>query len=290
MPLRLTVALACALSWMAFSAGPAAAGDENCWSVGPDGGVVYTCERPGEPGEPGQPGDPGGGSTEPTCELTPPGTFCYGMNSCYYKEVVTPFAPPKGPKPSPDADWKVRVCIGANLAESFEAVWIDPAQPQPPSLAEQAETAFGQLDPNLGTLSVNPTTRSLVTLPTWFWAEGLSGDSLTGSSAFGLVAIATPDHLEITPGDGSATITCPWSTEESDACSHGYERSSATRGTASVDGHDAYAATGEAVWRVEFEMNGTPVNIPGAPTELRGQPMNTGVWVTESQAIVVGRG
>ena len=88
----------------------------------------------------------------------------------------------------------------------------------------------------------------------------------------------------------SATITCAWTTTRTDACSHAYERSSQTRGTALLRGHDAYAATGEAVWTVEFEMNGTPVNIPGAPTELRGQPMDAAVWVAESQAVVIDRG
>jgi hypothetical protein len=137
---------------------------------------------------------------------------------------------------------------------------------------------------------VNPTTRSLVTLPTWFWADGLTGGALTGSSAFGLVAIATPDHLEVDPGDGSDTVSCPWATRRSDTCSVAYERSSAGRGTTTVAGHDAFAATAEPVWRVAFELNGTPVNIPGAPTELRGPATDAAVWVAESQALVVDRG
>lgn len=287
LPLRLVTALTCALAWMAFTPTPASAGDESCYEYGPTGELVYVCEDPGEPGEPGEPGDPGGGGAEPSCELVPPATFCMGETPCWYKAVVTPYAPPQSPKPSPDADWKVRLCLPGPTAE---AVWIDPGEPQPPTLAEQAETAFGQLAPGQATLAVNPTTRSLVTLPTWFWADGLTADTLTGSSAFGLVALATPDHLEVSPGDGSATITCAWTTTRTDACSHAYERSSQTRGTALLRGHDAYAATGEAVWTVEFEMNGTPVNIPGAPTELRGQPMDAAVWVAESQAVVIDRG
>jgi hypothetical protein len=222
----------------------------------------------------------------------PPATFCMGSTPCYMIEGRVPYRAPAGRRPSPEHEWMIRICNGANLAQSFDPIWVGPGdEPQPPSLAEQAVTAFGNLNPGLGTLAVNPTTRSLVTLPTWFWADGLSGEELTGSSAFGLVAIATPDHLEVDPGDGSGLVTCPWTTTQTEACSHGYERSSAGRGSTTVDGHDAYAASGVAVWDVVFELDGTPVNIPGAPTQLRSpQPMNTGVWVTEAQAIVVDRG
>lgn len=293
LPLHVLTALACALSWVAFAPTAPAQADPCVVQDPVTGQITYVCHDNGggnDPGDPGDPGDNGGGSSEPSCDLKPPGTFCLGLNSCYWRDSVVPFAPPKGPKPAPDAEWKVRVCIGANLAESFEAVWIDPTEPQPPSLFEQAATAIGNLAPPTGTLAVNPTTRSLVSLPTWFWADGLTGDELTGSSAFGLVAIATPDYIEVDPGDGTGVVQCPWTTTQSDTCSHGYERSSATRGTASVDGHDAYAASGTPVWSIAFEINGTPVNIPGAPTDFRGQPMNAGVWVAESQAVVTGRG
>jgi hypothetical protein len=164
-------------------------------------------------------------------------------------------------------------------------VWVGGDEPQPPSLQEQAQTAFGQLNPALGTLSANPATTSLVSLPTWYWAQGLDGQ-LTGSSAFGLRAIADPDHLEVDPGDGSGALTCPWTTTESDTCSHVYDRASSVSGTTAVDGHKAYAVTAEPVWTVRFEMNGTPVNIPGAPTELRGPQMTKAERVAEVQALV----
>jgi hypothetical protein len=270
--------------------GAPAAHAEECPYFNSEGQLVYCQTDPGEPGEPGEPGDPGTGGGEPTCDLAPPATFCMGSNACYMIEGKVPYRAPEGPRPSPEHTWMIRICNGENLAQSFDPIWVGPNDPQPPSLAEQAQTAFGQLDPGTGTLTVNPTTRSLVSLPTWFWADGLTGDALTGSSAFGLVAIATPDHLEVDPGDGTGVVQCPWTTTKSDTCSHEYSRSSATRGTAAVDGHDAYAATGEPVWSVAFELRGNPVNIPGAPTELRGAPMDAGVWVAESQAVVTSRG
>lgn len=41
---------------------------------------------------------------------------------------------------------------------------------------------------------------------------------------------------------------------------------------------------------MRFELNGNPVNIPGAPTELRGPQMNAAVRVVESQALVTNVG
>ena len=264
-----------------------ASADPDCTMVQqPDGSIDYECTEGGDGGEPGDPG--GGGTSEPTCSMLPPATFCQGTNSCYYDPHVIPYAPPKGPKPSPDATWEMLYCTTALGGYGTPvATWIDGNEPRPPTLGEQAQTAFGELNPVLGTLGANPKAHSLVTLPTWFWAEGLQGN-LTGSSAFGLVAIAEPDHLEVTPGDGSALLQCEWVTTKSDTCSHAYERSSAVSGTTTVDGRRAYAATAEPVWTVSYELNGNPLNVPGAPTELRGPQMTSGVRVAEVQATVTG--
>jgi len=206
---------------------------------------------------------------------------------CFYKENVVPFAPPQSKPPKKDSDWRVRMCLALGVgAWMGEALWMDDNEPEPPSLQEQAQTAFGQLQVPGATLTVNPTTRTLVSLDTWFWAGGLSADELTGSSAFGLVAIATPDHLELDPGDLSGDVPCDWVTERSDTCSYAYPISSEANGTTTVDGHGAYAASGQAVWEVNFEMNGNPVTIPGSPTELRGPPMNAAVRVNEVQSVV----
>jgi hypothetical protein len=269
-----------------------AAAEPDCHPVQqPDGSIGYECTEGGDDGQPGTPGggSDGGGTTQPTCDLRAPATFCLGERACWIKDNVVPFAPPKGPPPTKDADWHVQMCYpNGEGPPSGEAVWDDEA-PEPPTLAEQARTAFGQLNPALGTLGANPQAHSLVSLPTWFWADGLAGE-LTGSSAFGLVAIAQPDHLEVTPGDGSATLTCDWVTTKSDACSHSYTRSSAVAGTTEVDGRRAYAASAVPVWTVSYEMAGAPVNIPGAQLELVGPEMTTGVRVDEVQATVTRTG
>ena len=285
---RILVALSATLAFLVVT-GPTASAAE-CIKEEPvqkpDGTIVYECVKWSEDGEPGDEGNDGG-PVEPTCDLVAPATFCMGQTPCYYKENVVPFAPPKSKPPKKDSEWKVRMCRNSPFGGAFmgEAVWMDETQPQPPSLQEQAQTAFGQLQAPGAHLSFNPTTRTLVSLDTWFWADGLSGGELTGSSAFGLVAIASPDHLDLDPGDGSASLTCDWVTAQSDSCSYAYPRSSEANGTTSVD-HGAYAANGQAVWDVRFEFNGNPVNIPGAPTELRGPQMNTPVRVVESQSLV----
>jgi len=286
---RLVPVLAMVAAGLLLPAGPAAA-DKVCRPVQqPDGSIGYECTETGGTGQPGKPGGSTGGPSEPTCDLRAPATFCVGEQACWIKDNVAPFAPPKSPPPSKDADWHVQMCYPPGEGPpSGEAVWDEEA-PEPPSLAEQARTAFGQLRPALGSLGANPKAHSLVSLPTWFWAEGLAGE-LTGSSAFGLVAIARPDHLEVTPGDGAGTLTCDWVTTKSDACSHSYTRSSAVAGTTEVDGRRAYAVTAVPVWTVSYEMGGTPVNIPGAQLELRGPQMTTGVRVDEVQATVTRTG
>ena len=249
----------------------------------PDGSISYVCTDGTSTGTPGEPG--GGGASTPSCTLLPPATFCDGTTPCYIKDNVAPYAPPQGPPPSKDAQWHVVMCF-SGATWSGTAVWDNTKKPQPPSLQEQALTAFGALRPPTAQLRFNPDHRTLVYLDTWFWAEGLSAGPLTGSSAFGLVARATPDHLELDPGDGSGPTTCPWTTSRSAQCSYVYPRSSVSGSTHGDDGQPAFAATARPVWTVTFAVNGTPVTIPGAPTELKGPTSTAAVEVAETQAIV----
>jgi len=57
--------------------------------------------------------------------------------------------------------------------------------PQPPPLRDHAVEATGQIKMPSAVLSFNPTARTLVNLDTWFWAQGLHGGEMRGSSAFG---------------------------------------------------------------------------------------------------------
>jgi len=137
-------------------------------------------------------------------------------------------------------------------------------------------------------LEFNPPRRTLVNLDTWYWAQGLTGAELRGTSAFGLVAIATPGRLEVTPGDGSASFTCAWVTAKSDRCLYTYRRASVGGPLTGANGRPAYEATGRATWTLRFEDNGAPVTIDGAPTEINGPAMTSAVEVSEVQTLVTG--
>jgi hypothetical protein len=106
-------------------------------------------------------------------------------------------------------------------------------------------------------------------------AQGLHGGELGGSSAFGLVAVATPARLEVTPGDGSAVRKCPWVTVKSDRCAYAYRRSSVGGTALGQGGAPAYEASAQAFWTVRFELNGAPdrrgeVGAAWSVDDLRG--------------------
>lgn len=218
----------------------------------------------------------------PSCDIksASPATFCWGSNPCYYKTSVVPYLPPPPPAQVPGAAWHVRMCFLSGQpgsAPTGTALWIGQA-PQPPPLLDQSVEATGQIGMPSAVLSFNPTARTLVNLDTWFWAQGLKVRDLRGSSAFGLVAIATPDRLKITPGDGSAMRTCPWVTvrpqvpaDQPGPCSYAYSRSSIGGSARGPNGGPAYRASARAVWRLRFELNGAPVIIPGAQAVLSGR-------------------
>ena len=286
----LVAVLAASLS---LSAGPVAADPPSC--VGDDGGT-YVCTQPGGDDDPGGPtGDDNGGGTTPagpTCELYADFTFCSGTRACRMIEWQVPYKLPDGPKPQPDSVPLIREC---NLGDPavygpfpLEIYWSDDGEPQPPTLAEQAQTAIGQLDLSLPALMTSPDGRTVVNFPTWYWLDGAETRQV-GTSAFGLRAIATVSQVRVDPGDGSGPLDCPWvSTAEQaeDSCSYTYPRDS-DDGTATYRGRPADVATASATWDVRFVYNGTPVaNIPGAPDTLPGPVSEAVVRVDQVQSLV----
>lgn len=267
----------------------------------PDGS--YTCTVPGGGGGPGTPGTPGGGDgggggpATPTCQLYADYTYCRGVYAC----KPLPWDPtrydlPPGEPPTPGATPEVYVCDlgGPDIQGPVAPVVQWPGEaPQPPSLAEQAQTAVGQIDLPLLTLRTSPAGRTVVNLPTWFWVEGAGvGGPETGSSAFGLVAIATLQQLEVDPGDGRGWQTCPLVASAEDAeesCSFTYDRASWT-GSASHEGRPAHEAAVRSRWQLRFEVGGNPVTVPGAPTELTGPTATAVVRVDEVQSVVRSTG
>ena len=262
----------------------------------PDG--TYSCvvvDGGGDGGSDGGDDDGGGGTAEPACQLWGQFTYCAGTRACRDIPWHPPYALPKGPKPHPDSEPAIRECDlgepGLYGPYPIEIYWSDPGQPQPPSLYEQALAAIGQIDLTIPELVTSPSGRTLVHIPVWYWLASGDGDR-TGSSAFGLVATAVLDHLEVDPGDGSGTLECPWVTSAEQAeeqCSHTYDLPS-DRGSATWGGRPAFLASVTAVWTLSFEINGTPVTIPDAPATLTSEASTAPVRVDEQGAVVTDVG
>lgn len=164
--------------------------------------------------------------------------------------------------------------------------WYTPPQA---SLADLARQAFGSLTAPAFTVGYNPPGRAVVGVPTWFWAQTGQGGVITGSSALGVVAVGTPSRVEVDPGDGSAVLSCPWSTTESATCSYTYGRSSAGRPVGS-GGLPSYTARMRLVYEVRFENNGTLLQVPGLPTTLESPWQDTSLPVAEIQSVVTSTG
>ena len=101
-----------------------------------------------------------------------------------------------------------------------------------------------------------------------------------GSSAEGLVAIATPAATDWDPGDGSGVITCAGAGQpytagaESGGCTHRYMKMS--------PGYDGQVTRH---WTVRYEVGGAVVDIPGAAVAL---DVTTPFTITVVETQVVG--
>lgn len=264
-----------------------AVADPPCTTVpmpGSDAGYGCVEITPGGGGDDGDPG--GGGSSQPTCDLQSPATWCDGTIPCWTQPVLPPLLLPEGEPPTPESEALVDMCLWGGAMHPVRIYWSRPGEPETPPLQEQARTATGQLKLQLPPLSTSPTTRTLVNLPTWYWIEGGQAEQV-GTSAFGLRAIATISSLHVATGDGT-TIDCPWTTSSAQAeddCTYTYRRAS-NDGSATQNGKPAYTVSATSTWDLRFEMNGVAINIPGAPTTLEGPPSTAVLRVAESQSVV----
>jgi len=297
------LALTLAVAGMTLLAAAPSSAAKVCkaWVTTSEGRVEYTvvpCPGEGDDGGTGGSGSDSG-SSGPSCYLGRQAAFdydnafCKGDLSCYdfvpspsYEEDSWPDRPAGT---DDDAVYSSRACFTQPPAEdlvSFDYLWITPDDG--PTLAEQADEAFGALDAPSFTLAFNPPTRAVVGVPTWFWAQGATGGALHGSSAAGLVAVATPDHMDVDAGDGSGVRACAFSVAQSDTCSTTYMRSSAGRSTRTSAGDPAYDARMRLVYSVQFLQGGKPISIPGAPTQFSSGWQDALVPVAEVQSVVTG--
>jgi len=266
---------------------PVAATADECWQeVQVSPGIfkyVNTCLDSGSGGTGAGGGSgSGGGAAEPTCTLTGLADYCIGVNACWANvpSAMDPAEWPEETRPSPDAIYTYQSCTPDTTLTGW--AWYEA---ETVSVADLARQAFGSLAAPPFTLAFNPPGRAVVGLETWFWAATGQSAAIQGSPAMGVVAIGQPDRLEIDPGDGSGTVSCPWVTAESDACSHTYSRSSAGR-PAGASGQPAYTARMRLVYDVRLEMNGAPLDVPGIPTTLESTWQAVPVPVAEVQSLV----
>lgn len=264
------------------------------WGQKPNGsmGWVEVCEDSG--GDEGEDtgGDNGsGGDNEPTCDLSqvegegPAGsvTWCQGTEACWGN--IPSLNPPEtwedlagGPSPGEGYIVTFVVCYPSNPGGSWQ--WIQPPEEQGPSLWELAWQAFGNIATPEFTLAFSPPTQSYVNLDTWYWAEGPSDGEIVGDSTGAVNAIATPDRIEVDPGDGSGVMECPFAVDEGDECLHTYVR-------ASVDHPDGYPARMRLVYDIAFTNNGDPLELDGLPTTLESPWVDGPLPVAEVAAIVI---
>lgn len=250
-----------------------------------DGELVYGwCED----GETEDPGDEDGDS-EPSCDLNqaPPDSgadewaWCEGEYACHAFEA---YADPEGEPPSKDAVWIFKTCYGPDGKQAYqEYQWYEADEP---SLEELAWEAYGNLQLPNYSLEFNPPETTYVTLATWWWADGPGNGEITGTSAGPVVAIATPDRVDVDPGDGSDPVECGWVTSKSDDCRYTYKKASVSGGTTASDGSPAYPARSRLVYEVRFENNGTVMDLPGLPTTIETDWQGTPVPVAEIQGFV----
>jgi hypothetical protein len=291
----LTTVAAASILAIGFAASPAAA--KTCikreWVGNHYECTVWSAGDPGDP--PGDPGQP----APPTCDLAGAGgtdyadknrtaNFCIDDDVCFTIDHFAPLKMPAGDKPNEDSKARVTMCYDGIMGPPGvrRIFWSDDEEP---SLLEQAQTAIGQIDLGTPRIQVSPAGRTLVNLDTWFWTTGQQRTA-TGSSAFGLVAIATFRSMSVDPGDGTGSFACGWTTSADEAkqsCHHEYRRAS-VRGPESVGGRPAYGVRVTAVYDLRFEMDGAPITVNGAPLTLDAPPAQAAVRVDEVQTRVTG--
>lgn len=291
--------IACALMLVAFPIASTAATSPGGTCTGEYAdGDFFGCGYDGSDGNDGTNTGTGttGPAAPPTCDLdgrtlyssykNPSAQYCSGKNICVDVDLFAPNEMPEGPKPREDSVARVTLCgpvIGPPVVTRI--FWS--GQEEPPTLAEQAQTAVAALDFTTPTVTLSPAARTLVNFDTWFWLPDAQQE--VTASAFTLVATARLRSMTVDAGDGSGTFTCTpvpaTSDEAAKNCTHQYRKAS-LRGSETVNGRPAYRATVSTVYDLTFTNGGDPIKIDGAPTTIDGAPASTAVRVDEVQSIV----
>lgn len=252
---RLVAALALALVALTITAGPSSAADCTTWQD-ENGTIHYDCDEI-DPGDSHGGGD--GGDPVVTCDLEGQySDLCIGQDACWMNDpaaVQDPEELKDTPKPNEDSHVVYISCQRPDGSTYDRWYWNEDVPAI--TIEDRIRSAMGALDLPTIEASFNPPARTLVNLPTWWWAEGAQAGEIRGSEALGMIAVATPRGLSVVPGDGSASQACPMSVTRSDTCTYTYRRSG------------EYTATLSIVYDIRFEMNGQAIDMAEVPAELR---------------------
>lgn len=234
-----------------------------------DGKLTYVCTQYEGGGTTPGGGGTGSGPAEPACDLQAPyDELCIGTAACWMNDPAAVQDPKElegTPKPNPDSHVVYVSCKGADGSLYDEWYWNDDLPTV--TLEDRIIAALGALDLPTIQASFNPETRTLVNLPTWWWAEGAPAGEIEGSAALGLRAYAAPRGLSVVPGDGSSTVACPMSVERSDTCTTTYVRAG------------DYTATVSIVYDIRFMLGGTELDAGDVPARFRSITVDDDVAV-----------
>ena len=111
-----------------------------------------------------------------------------------------------------------------------------------------------------------------------------------GTSALGVVAVATATGFTVDPGDATPAFSCPPTTtlNQSARCTHTYRRSSAGQTAIAPDGKPGYQVRAWTTWRIDFLQGNNPIAIPAPPPPSTAPPPPGSCPIARSQAVVVG--
>lgn len=294
---RSGVAVALGLSWLAYSASAAVAGDG--WiGVECEGAECSasagTTEIIGARGDNGR--SRGDTSGEKTCASGPfeipcslPGIGSAREDGCYYQASNEP--PPAGAiRGSGPGGWYFRTCLGGNEVGSG-VVWLPdgggtaPAPP-PVVVARQAVDRLALPDPEIAA-SPAPGLEQLVSVPTWLWLQRGAWRDRSATAAVpgvSVTATATPTKVTWSMGDGSQVVCrgpgTPYRASfnpggGSPDCGHTYRRSSAGQPGG------AFQVTAVISWSISWAGGGETGTLPDLETTS-----TAAFRVSESQALV----
>lgn len=256
-------------------AGPAAAvGGRVCYAQevgGISGGVSYhvTCVSTAtRPGDQDGGGGGGGGPIPDTCGLAKwlktaeavgdvyP-AWCEGPSLCQLHDPPTEADASdlaRFGKLQPPATVIEVFCAELDMGDAGGFTLAIRGVQTPRQLLARADDAYGNLRAPAADVHTSPESPAVIRLDTWSWLGAASFQELRGSSADGMVAIATPQDTTWDPGDGAGTITCAGAgTPNAGGGTHTYTRASfPPRPTADAKGDPAYAATVTRTYTVRY--------------------------------------